>query len=709
MKTHLFMRRFVLTLLTLFTTTLAWADDLMLLNSYTLKEYAEKSYELSSADDWNALADYVASGKTCAGLTFKMTANIGTQEEPITKTMGCQLTNNGNSRKRFAGTFDGDGHTLTVNIVSASTNKNYCAPFAYVSNTTIKNLHVAGTVTPSGQFGAGIVGSSGNKANDGDITIENCHVSVTINNDYISTGNNKFPNHGGFVGIAEGNAYFTNCWFDGAFIGKNDSQHCGGFLGLCKNKGVFTNCLFTPSAITTTNNGGAREFANYVSGTCSFNKSYYTTDFGTNHQGDKIYLERPTEDGYAPIVGIDGKIYYANKLEVIVKGYGDSNESDHWTFIASPLSDDNIQPTTISQLIGEQISTSPVLYNYDLFRFNQKASEGKAWENYVAHTDNFVLENGQGYLYASKDDVTLTFTGTFYEGTSKEVALVYAEGTEYPGWNLVGNPFTLPAHVNRNYYKMNDKGTGIVPVEINTHSNPIDACTGIMVKAQGANESITFSTSAMDATSNQGNVQIAVAQANTRGNNNVLDNAILSFNKGSMLGKMYFGQNIAKLYFPQGNEDYAIAAREKQGEMPMCFKATVDGQYTISVNPEDVEMSYLHLIDNIAGTDIDLLAEPSYTFSAKNDDYASRFRLVFSAQQNGSAVENEHFAYVNNGNIIVNGEGTLQIIDALGRELVRKNLSTLNSQFSTLNYAPGVYVLRLINGNEIKNQKIIIK
>ncbi|MBR7024110.1 MAG: T9SS type A sorting domain-containing protein, partial [Bacteroidales bacterium] len=44
-----------------------------------------------------------------------------------------------------------------------------------------------------------------------------------------------------------------------------------------------------------------------------------------------------------------------------------------------------------------------------------------------------------------------------------------------------------------------------------------------------------------------------------------------------------------------------------------------------------------------------------------------------------------------------------------GKELERKELSTLNSQLSTLNFVPGVYVLRLIDGDSIRTQKMIVE
>ena len=49
-----------------------------------------------------------------------------------------------------------------------------------------------------------------------------------------------------------------------------------------------------------------------------------------------------------------------------------------------------------------------------------------------------------------------------------------------------------------------------------------------------------------------------------------------------------------------------------------------------------------------------MLQTPSYTFSARNDDYASRFKLVFKALGNSSETE-EDFAFISNGEIIING------------------------------------------------------
>ena len=62
----------------------------------------------------------------------------------------------------------------------------------------------------------------------------------------------------------------------------------------------------------------------------------------------------------------------------------------------------------------------------------------------------------------------------------------------------------------------------------------------------------------------------------------------------------------------------------------------------------------------------------------------------------------------NNGSAIVDGEGTLQVVDMMGRVVVCRDASNV-SAISTSGMAPGVYVLRLINGDNVKTQKIVIR
>ena len=181
----------------------------------------------------------------------------------------------------------------------------------------------------------------------------------------------------------------------------------------------------------------------------------------------------------------------------------------------------------------------------------------------------------------------------------------------------------------------------------------------------------------------------------------------MRFGEGQQLPKFQLRESSTKVYIPQDGEDYAIVSVGKVDELPVNFKANKNGEYTLTVSETlNSQLSALSLLDNLTGARIDLLATPSYTFNALTTDYASRFKLVFAT---GDADNSEDFAFISNGNIIINGEGTLQVIDALGRILLTQKNTTANCKLSTANYKPGVYVLRLINGEDVKTQKIVIK
>nr|MCR5013536.1 T9SS type A sorting domain-containing protein [Bacteroidales bacterium] len=159
--------------------------------------------------------------------------------------------------------------------------------------------------------------------------------------------------------------------------------------------------------------------------------------------------------------------------------------------------------------------------------------------------------------------------------------------------------------------------------------------------------------------------------------------------------KFQLRETSTKVYIPVEGKDYAVVRSENQGEMPVSFKAEHNGSYTISVEAVNIDMQYLHLIDNMTGADIDLLAQPSYSFEARTTDYASRFKLVFAT---GNSNEGDNIGFIN-GNLVVfgiEGEATLQVIDILGHVLISETFS--GSYNRHLDVIPGVYMVRVTDG-----------
>ena len=387
-----------------------------------------------------------------------------------------------------------------------------------------------------------------------------------------------------------------------------------------------------------------------------------------------------------------------NKYTVAHTGGG--NLANGWYFIASPL---NNAFTPTETMISN---------TYDLYRLDDTS-----WQNFKAtdadhHPDFTALVNGCGYLYANSNDVTLQFTGELKPYSEAEGANEVPVST---GFNLVGNPFACNAYISQNYYTLNTDRNAILAY-LTENSTALAPCTGVIVEATDNQEYVTFTKVAPSQShgNNNGSLQITLSQAtaNERGTSTgsvtTLDNAIVSFNEGCRLGKFYFGTQNANIYLPQDGKEFAIASAEKQGEMPLNFKAKEDGKYTITVNAENVEVAYLHLIDNMTGADVDVLASPNYTFTAKATDYESRFKLVFvTNEENGPSTGSETFAFVDaSGNIVINGEGIVQVIDMMGRVVVSCGGHT--RCVSTAGIPAGMYVLRLIDGDAIRTQKMVI-
>ena len=347
--------------------------------------------------------------------------------------------------------------------------------------------------------------------------------------------------------------------------------------------------------------------------------------------------------------------------------------------IASPLAN-ALDPTTITDMTTG---------DYDLYSFDQE--QDLEWQNYKAEAFNLV--NGQGYLYANKEGVVLTFTGA--PGNNGQVTLDLKGSGDWAGWNLVGNPFGEDAYINKPFYTLENSDT----YTQNTVGTAIHAMQGLLVIADSDGETLTFSTEVP-----AGN-KTAKLNMNLRKDDKQLDNAILVFGENQQLGKLSFRENSSKIYMPVEGKDYAIATAESNmGEMPVSFKAENNGSYTLSFTAEEVSFAYLHLIDNMTGIETDLLANPSYSFEARTTDYANRFKLVFAT---GNA--DDDFAFFSNGNFVINNEGiaTVQVIDVNGRIISSESINGCANV--NVKAAAGVYMIRLVNGSNVKVQKVVVK
>ncbi len=375
---------------------------------------------------------------------------------------------------------------------------------------------------------------------------------------------------------------------------------------------------------------------------------------------------------------------------------------DGWYLVSSPLAGfTNV--TSVSDLLSN---------NYDLYYYDEPTHY---WINQEYAANNFTeLTNGKGYLYANNEEVMLGFEGELQSGSAIiNVLLNYTDGIDLAGFNLVGNPYahnvTSYASVNvaNGCYQLNETKDDFIVSEI-SEENPLHPAEGFFVKATDEGASITFNSGRGAKANPGGSIRVELVE-----NGKLIDRLIVKL-EGEPLRKLSLNEIRTKVYATQDHQEVAIV-NCTGNEQPVNFKASKNGEYTLNVNTNGLEFNYLHLIDNLTGADVDLLVPnpnegpASYTFTAKTTDYASRFKLVFSVSGDADG-DDAPFAFISNGNIIIVGAeagSVLQIVDVMGRVLVSKDAPRA-SALSTMGMAKGVYVLRLVNGKDVKTQKIVI-
>lgn len=206
-------------------------------------------YLIGSAEDFAAITWQNSSGY------FKLTDNI-------TVTKPCDAT--------FKGTFDGDGHTVTLTLNVTSGNAGLFGETG--GGAVIKNLTVDADVTSTAGSNyaatAGLVGKV-----SGSTTVENCGVTGTASN----TSTSSSPVYvGGLIGYLTGNCTVTNSYSQATVSNTNSasSSSTGGFLGKTSNYCTLTvkNCY--SSGDVTANKGYAGGFTGYVYCSSSYKHIY---------------------------------------------------------------------------------------------------------------------------------------------------------------------------------------------------------------------------------------------------------------------------------------------------------------------------------------------------------------------------------------------------------------------------------------------------
>lgn len=530
--------------------------------------------------------------------------------------------------------------------------------------------------------------------------------------------NDVFCFHNG--GIGDSQSYHTNQVTLHVPIGSMNTYRHANFTNTslgwttADGWGYFNNIVYLPTN------------ANVFFAEGNWNEASKWTHGVAPDNGDDIYViaDVTIPNGYiakANAIGFDnaatitiddgGQLYTNTDVAVIAEKQVSAapdweNGRDGWRLIATPLegatgytsaSSNHVENLVVDNYNG----ITDGEYHFDFYHWNGNCD--KEWRNY--RSANFDMNNGQGYLYAAREDRLVTFSGVAM-ANDEDVSFepLFSEDGSLEAFSLYGNPFVCDAYLTMEegmalaFYVMNDEGSGFV-----VSDGPVNPMEGFLVYSTAAGQSFTVSRNAPAAKSNS--LCMSLLQGSSR-----IDNVMLRFCEGNMLPKVSFREDGCKVYVPVDGKDFAAVNAEAMGEMPICFEAVNNGDYTLCFNTENMNFSYLHLVDNLTGDDVDLLAQPDYSFKAKKEDYASRFKLVFCAKDasTGSASD-ENFAFFSNGRLIVanEGESILQLVDVAGR--VVSSETVIGSCSVGIDATHGLYLLRLVSGEKVKTQKIVVR
>lgn len=172
----------------------------------------------------------------------------------------------------FTGTFDGNGHTVTLDITASTANVGLFSKLA--GGAVVKNVKVDGTVsgtegvagiaaqangaTISGCINCAIISATGRyvggivgKLRGG--TVENCYNTGAIS----SSRDRKGVNLGGIAGYIDSNGSVKNCYNSGTTSVTADTSNYAAIAGWCDNSTV-TNCYYLDTTASAGANGNSQ-------------------------------------------------------------------------------------------------------------------------------------------------------------------------------------------------------------------------------------------------------------------------------------------------------------------------------------------------------------------------------------------------------------------------------------------------------------------
>ena len=260
-------------------------------------------YGIRNAEELYGFAAKVNSGST--SINGVLTADIVVNDSVLNAdgslkgTPTYSWTPIGTSSYKYAGTFDGNGHTVS-GLYFNNTSTSYVGLFGYVTGGTISNVGVVDSYFKGYWYVGGVVGELYN----GTSTINNC-----FNEASIYTTHNSYAFAGGIAGHAYGSSStITKCYNKGKIVGSG--EYTGGICGILESSASLSNCYNVGTVTSTTtsylasiaprwSNAGTVTNSYYLAGACAVAGNGTSATAEEFASGKIAYLLNGSENGAA--------------------------------------------------------------------------------------------------------------------------------------------------------------------------------------------------------------------------------------------------------------------------------------------------------------------------------------------------------------------------------------------------------------------------
>lgn len=385
------------------------------------------------------------------------------------------------------------------------------------------------------------------------------------------------------------------------------------------------------------------------------------------------------------------QVYHSYALETTIVRNIEGTDSG-WGTLSAPTATGNVVFNTTGR--------------HDFYKYEESAN--LEWVFVDVEENAYTMQPGRGYLYANKKDVVASFTGALNMAAVKYGLSCTDKETdkELSGLNMIGNPFTHNINVNHlegeiaeGFYSVATSGAW--EAKVGESIAPLQA---VLVQTDAKGTLTIKKTATRERGVSEGRLKINVA------NKNYNDVAYVLFKEGLGLSKIaHFNTEIPMVSVNVEGKEYAVATMNKEvTEIPVSFKAMTMGEYTISVEAQDVEET-IYLTDKLTGERVNLNTD-SYTFMATSNDNTDRFVLTKVLDTTGIEQNAEYSVYVSNDEIRfnnVNGNLNVRIYDMLGRPVAEYNVFE-SATISTSSFETGMYILQMTDENGVRTQKVLV-